>query len=81
MASNSLSPNNVYNFSKLEEVVSIPDLLAIQVNSMEDFLQEEVLPEKRENIGLEAVFQNIFPIEDNHKNYVLEYKYYYLQYS
>ena len=78
MASNSLSPNNVYNFSKLEEVVSIPDLLAIQVNSMEDFLQEEVLPEKRENIGLEAVFQNIFPIEDNHKNYVLEYKYYYL---
>ena len=73
MASNSLSPNNVYNFSKLEEVVSIPDLLAIQVNSMEDFLQEEVLPEKRENIGLEAVFKNIFPIEDNLKNYVLEY--------
>ena len=60
MASNSLSPKDVYNFSKLEEIVSIPDLLAIQVNSMEDFLQEEVLPEKRENIGLEAVFQNIF---------------------
>ena len=78
MASNSLSPKDVFNFSKLEEIVSIPDLLAIQVNSMEDFLQEETLPEKRENIGLEAVFQNIFPIEDNHKNYVLEYKYYYL---
>ena len=78
MASNSLSSKDVFNFSKLEEIVSIPDLLAIQVNSMEDFLQEETLPEKRENIGLEAVFQNIFPIEDNHKNYVLEYKYYYL---
>ena len=78
MSSNSLSSKSVYNFSKLEEVVSIPDLLAIQVNSMEDFLQEEVLPEKRENIGLEAVFRNTFPIEDNHKNYVLEYKYYYL---
>ena len=78
MASNSLSPKDAFNFSKLEEVVSIPDLLAIQVNSMEDFLQEETLPEKRENIGLEAVFRNIFPIEDNHKNYVLEYKYYYL---
>ena len=24
------------------------------------------------------VFRNTFPIEDNHKNYVLEYKYYYL---
>ena len=78
MSSNSLSSKSAYNFSKLEEVISIPDLLAIQVNSMEDFLQEEILPEKRENIGLEAVFRNTFPIEDNHKNYVLEYKYYYL---
>ena len=48
MSSNSLSPKNAFNFSKLEEIVPIPDLLAIQVNSMEDFLQEEVLPEKRE---------------------------------
>ena len=79
MASNSLSSKKeVHNFSKLNEIVSIPDLLSIQVSSMEDFLQEDVLPEKRENIGLESVFRNIFPIEDNHKNYVLEYKYYYL---
>ena len=78
MTSNSLSSKKVNNFSKLNEIVDIPDLLAIQVNSMEDFFQEEVLPEKRENVGLESVFRNIFPIEDNHKNYVLEYKYYYL---
>ena len=78
MSSNSLSDKNSYSFSNLEEVVDIPDLLGLQVNSMETFLQEEVLPEKRENVGLEAVFRNIFPIEDNHKNYVLEYKYYYL---
>jgi len=78
LSSNSLSATNSYSFSNLEEVVNIPDLLGLQVNSMEAFLQEEVLPEKRENIGLEAVFRNIFPIEDNHKNYVLEYKYYYL---
>ena len=78
MSSNSLSDKNSYSFSKLEEVVDIPDLLGLQVNSMETFLQEEVLPEKRENVGLEAVFRNIFPIEDNHKNYVLEYKNYYL---
>jgi DNA-directed RNA polymerase beta subunit len=78
LPSNSLSSKNVHNFSKLEEVVDIPDLLAIQVDSMENFFQEDVLPEKRENIGLESVFRNIFPIEDNHKNYFLEYKYYYL---
>ena len=78
MSSNSLSSKNIHSFSNLDEVVDIPDLLGLQVNSMETFLQEDVLPEKRENIGLEAVFRNIFPIEDNHKNYVLEYKYYYL---
>jgi len=79
LASNSLSSKKeVHNFSKLNEVIDIPDLLSIQVSSMEDFLQEDVLPEKRENIGLESVFRNIFPIEDNHKNYVFEYKYYYL---
>ena len=71
MTSNSLSSKKVNNFSRLNEIVDIPDLLAIQVNSMEDFFQEEVLPEKRENVGLESVFRNIFPIEDNHKNYVL----------
>ena len=78
MSSNSLSSKSAYNFSKLEEVVSIPDLLAIQVNSMEDFLQEEILPEKRENKGLEAVFKNMFPVEDTRNDYVLEYKHYYL---
>ena len=45
---------------------------------MEEIFSRRCIPEKRENIGLEAVFRNIFPIEDNHKNYVLEYKYYYL---
>ena len=78
MSSNSAKANNTFSFSNLQEIVDIPDLLGLQVNSMETFLQEEVLPEKRENVGLEAVFRNIFPIEDNHKNYVLEYKYYYL---
>tara|TARA_B100002052_G_scaffold254729_1_gene244479 strand:+ start:4546 stop:8319 length:3774 start_codon:yes stop_codon:yes gene_type:complete len=78
LSSNSAEAKNTFSFSNLQEIVDIPDLLGLQVNSMETFLQEEVLPEKRENIGLEAVFRNIFPIEDNHKNYVLEYKYYYL---
>ena len=29
-------------------------------------------------IGLEGVFKDVFPIEDSHKNYILEYKNYYL---
>jgi len=74
-----LSSNVTYqNFSKLESVIPIPDLLDIQLASFEDFLQEDVLPEKREIKGLEAVFKNMFPVEDTHRNYVLEYKHYYL---
>ena len=66
------------DFTKINLNVPIPDLLDIQVASWIDFLQEDVLPEKRKTIGLEAVFKNIFPIEDNNRNYVLEYKNYYL---
>ena len=66
------------NFGRIETASPIPDLLAIQLASFEDFLQEDILPEKRKNKGLEAVFKNMFPVEDNHRNYVLEYKHYYL---
>ena len=67
------------SFSKTKQLTSLPDLLSLQVYSWDDFLQEDILPEKRENKGLEAVFKNIFPVEDNHKNYLLEYKSYYLE--
>ena len=70
--------NNILDFSKNTFNIDLPDLLAIQVDSWKDFLQEDVLPEKRKNLGLEAVLRNTFPIEDNHRNYVLEYKFYFL---
>ena len=41
-------------------------------------LQEWIPYEARKPIGLEGVFQDVFPIEDSHKNYILEYKNYYL---
>ncbi len=67
-----------HNFGSIVSSSPIPDLLSIQLDSYEDFLQEDVLPEKRENKGLESVFKTMFPVEDNHRNYVLEYKHYYL---
>ena len=67
-----------FGFSSVKTIIESPDLLAIQLQSYEDFLQEHVLVEKRRNQGLEAVFKSMFPVEDSHKNYVLEYKYYYL---
>ena len=56
----------------------MPDLLDVQVRSFKQFTQEDIKEDKRELIGLEQVFRNAFPIEDNHKNYILEYKNYYL---
>ncbi|RKY61633.1 MAG: DNA-directed RNA polymerase subunit beta [Candidatus Neomarinimicrobiota bacterium] len=54
----------------------MPNLLAIQLDSFEEFLQKDMEPTKRENKGLESAFRNIFPVEDSHGNYILEYKYY-----
>lgn len=56
----------------------MPDLLDIQTKAYQTFLQENEAPEARKPIGLEGVFQNVFPLEDSHRNYVLEYNSYYL---
>ena len=55
-------------FGHVQSHVKMPDLLAIQINSYEEFLQEDVLVEKRRNQGLEQVFSSMFPVEDTHKN-------------
>ena len=41
-----------------------PDLIQIQTQSYEDFLQADVPPQKRENVGLQAIFKEIFPVQD-----------------
>ena len=70
--------NNLIHYGNLNSNDTIPDLLAIQLNSWHEFLQEDILPEKRENKGLESVFKHIFPVEDSRGDYILEYKSYYL---
>jgi DNA-directed RNA polymerase subunit beta len=52
------------NFGKIESPVSIPNLIAFQRESYEDLLQLNVDPEHRELIGLQGVFDSIFPITD-----------------
>ena len=62
-----------YDFSKLESVMEIPNLLAVQLDSFRDFLQLDLVPEKRKRKGLQAVFQDIFPISDARGNFSLEF--------
>jgi DNA-directed RNA polymerase subunit beta len=52
------------DFSKIESTVPIPDLLAIQTKSYAEFLQIELLPEERKDVGLQAAFKDIFPVSD-----------------
>ena len=61
------------NFGKLRDVLEIPDLISLQVDSYDRFLQLDVPPEKRKRQGLQEVFQEIFPIESFDKQMSLEF--------
>ena len=52
------------NFGKIRKIVDIPDLIGVQRESFERFLQMDIPPEKRRDAGLQAVFNSVFPIKD-----------------
>ncbi len=61
------------NFGKIKEIIAPPNLIELQTNSYAEFLQIEVAPTKRKNIGLQAVFKEVFPIESYDGKVVLDY--------
>jgi DNA-directed RNA polymerase subunit beta len=61
------------NFGRIKEVIAPPNLIEVQINSYREFLQADVAPSKRKNVGLEAVFREVFPIESYDGKTVLEY--------
>ncbi len=50
-----------------------PNLIAIQTQSYEDFLQVDVAPSKRLNKGLQAIFKEIFPVSSYDGKYILDF--------
>ena len=52
------------NFSKIPTVIQIPNLIEVQRQSYERFLQMNLLPSEREDTGLQGVFNSVFPITD-----------------
>ena len=70
--------NSRITFSHTEELLEVPDLLSIQTKAYQQFLQEFQAPEARGDFGLQGVLNSVFPIEDNHRNYILEFNNYYL---
>ncbi len=52
------------NFGKIAKIIDIPNLIDMQKQSYERFLQKDVAAERRQETGLQAVFKSVFPIRD-----------------
>ncbi|MEA9589070.1 DNA-directed RNA polymerase subunit beta [Xanthomonas sp. WHRI 10064A] len=61
------------DFGKQRSILEVPFLLAIQVDSYREFLQEDVEPTKRKDLGLHAALKSVFPISSYSGNAALEY--------
>ncbi len=61
------------HFQEIKRIIDIPNLIDIQKNSYQRFLQAELPPSARQSIGLEAVFRSVFPIKDFSETCSLEY--------
>src|SRR5881409_519385 len=61
------------NFGKIKEIISPPNLIELQTTSYAEFLQNDLAPTRRKNIGLQAVFKEVFPIESYDGKVVLDF--------
>ena len=64
---------NQISFAKLETGMDMPHLLDIQTRAFEALLQLDAASHDREDVGLERVFKDLFPITDVHENFSLEF--------
>src|SRR5947208_2169016 len=66
-------------FAKIAKIIDIPNLIDIQKQSYEKFLQKDTPLDKREDIGLQGVFKSVFPIKDFSETSSLEFVSYNLE--
>src|SRR3954452_13934946 len=52
------------NLGRVEPIVDIPNLIDIQKSRYDKFLQSDIIPRERREVGLESVFRSVFPIKD-----------------
>ena len=64
---------NRRGFAKLQTKLQIPSLIEIQRRSYECFLQADTDVKKRQDMGLQAAFQSVFPIQSYNEAASLEY--------
>jgi DNA-directed RNA polymerase subunit beta len=61
------------SFAKMKKSAPMPHFLEHQLRSFKEFLQADVLPEKRKDLGLQEIMNEVFPMESNDKQYRLEF--------
>ncbi len=66
-------PPHRVSFREREEIIDLPNLIEIQIKSYKQFLQVDKLPHERENVGLQEVFSEIFPIKSYDEKTILEF--------
>ncbi len=66
------------NYAKITKIIDIPNLIDIQKQSYDKFLQKDTPSEQREDVGLQGVFKSVFPIKDFSETSSLEFVSYHL---
>jgi DNA-directed RNA polymerase subunit beta len=61
------------NFGKVPPILEVPNLIEVQIKSYESFLQRNVSPEKRQDIGLQGALKSVFPIVDYNETASIEF--------
>jgi len=71
--------NGRISFGRIPSVIETPDLLNVQIDSFNKFLQADIPPHRRKKLGLQQVFEMNFPIMDALENFLLEFTEYYVE--
>ncbi len=79
MKNQSNGSNDRISFGRIPSVIETPDLLNVQIDSFDNFLQAEVVAHRRRKLGLQQVFETNFPIMDARENFLLEFSEYYVE--
>ena len=67
------------SFASIKKIIDIPNLIDVQKQSYRKFLQDDVPPDQREDVGLQGVFKSVFPIKDFNETSSLEFVNYLLE--
>ncbi|AXJ00290.1 DNA-directed RNA polymerase subunit beta [Cyclonatronum proteinivorum] len=73
---NILPFTNRVTFAKTKKVLDYPDFLDIQIASFHRFTQWNIAPDDREEVGLQRIFNEHFPITNSREQNILEFLYY-----